>query len=71
MKNLYVIIQIEAFSDRPEVLFASSSKSKIDTKLEEIKNSYDEKFIFNYEKKDCLILKDDTAFYIEKVREFL
>jgi len=63
---IYTLIKMEAFSDRPEVLFASSSKNRIDIKLEEMKNEYNENVIFDYEEGDCLILEDDTAFYIEK-----
>ena len=63
---IYTLIKMEAFSDSPEVLFASSSKNRIDIKLEDMKNEYNENVIFDYEEGDCLILEDDTAFYIEK-----
>jgi len=70
-KNLYVIVEMEAFSDRPEVIFASTSKAKIDHKLEELKNSQREEDIFDYEEGDCLILQSDDWYCIEKVNEIL
>jgi len=70
-KNLYVIVKMEAFADRPELLFASTSKAKIDAKLEDLKNSFKKEYIFDYVEGDCLILEDDNAYYIEKVDEII
>jgi len=70
-KNLYVIVKMEAFSDRPELLFASTSKVKIDAKLEDLKNEIKQENIFDYVEGDCLIMEDDSAYYIEKVDELI
>jgi len=70
-KNLYVIVKMEAFSDRPELLFASTSKAKIDAKLEDLKNEIKQENIFDYVEGDCLIMEDDSAYYIEKVDEII
>ena len=69
--NLYVIIKVEVFIDRPEIVFVSTSKAKIDIKLEELKNENGKECISNYVKGDCLILKDGTAYYIEKAGEIV
>ena len=70
-KNLYVIVKVEAFADRPEIIFASTSKAKIDAKLENLKNEIKQEHIFDYVEGDCLILEDDSAYYIEKVDEII
>ena len=71
-KNLYTIIKVEAFSDRPEILFASTSKAKIDAKLEDIYNEEKKNNnVFDYQEGDCLILESDDAYYIEKADEIL
>ena len=66
---MWVIIHQENVESRPEAIFASNSKNKVDAKLEDIKNEFKEEFIFDYCEGDCLILNDDDAYYIEKVRE--
>jgi len=66
---MWVVIHQENSESRPEVVFASNSKAKVDAKLEDIANSFNERFIFDYCEGDCLILNDDDAYYIEKVTE--
>ena len=70
--NIYSIIKIEAFSDRPEVMFTSTSKAKIDAKLEDLYLQEREIHnVFDYEEGDCLILESDDAYYIEKTNNIL
>jgi len=71
MQKLYMIIKTEAFSDRPEVLFASTSKTKIDAKLEDIFKELKEDEVFDYVEGDYLILNSDDCYYIESVEKFL
>ena len=71
-KNIWLIVKMEAFSDRPLVVFASTSKAKIDAKLEDLYNEENnKKNVFAYEEGDCLILETDDAYYIEKADEII
>jgi len=70
-KNLWLIVKMEAFSDRPQVVYASTSKAKIDAKLEDLYNEEKKENVFDYEEGDCLILQTDDAYYIEKADEVI
>jgi len=68
MARYYALVKMEAFSDRPEILYISKSRNRINAKLEEIylkeKKLGD---VFDYEEGDCLILDSDDAYYVEVV----
>ena len=68
MARYYALVKMEAFSDRPEILYISKSRNRIDVKLEEIYLKEKELGdVFDYEEGDCLILDSDDAYYIEVV----
>jgi len=67
---MWAIIFDEGNCGRPEVHYASNFKTAIDKKLEDLKNEYSD-FVFDYVEGDCLILKDDSAYYVDKVMAIL
>jgi alpha-ketoglutarate-dependent taurine dioxygenase len=68
---MWVIIYQENGDLRPEVIVASKSKNKIIEELRKIKESFDEKYVFDYHEDDCLILDNDEAYYIEKINKII
>ena len=70
--NIYTIMKIEVFSERPKVVFASISKTKIDDKLEEIyKVEKEMNNVATYEEGDSLILETDDGYYIDRADEVI
>ena len=71
MNNLYAIVKINNCSDRPEIVCASTSRSRIDAKLEDIKIKQVKEDIFEYVEGDYLELKNDEVYYIEKINKII
>ena len=67
---MWVIIFDEGNCNRAEALYASRSRSEINKKLKDLKEEYLD-FISEYVEGDYLILKDNSAYYINEVIEIL
>ena len=70
-KNLYLIIKSDPLTDRPEVLFASTSRVKINSMLKKMYCQESEENVIKYIEGDCLFLSNGDIFYIEKADEII
>ena len=67
---MWVIIFDEGNCSKPEVHYASNFKTAIDKKLKDLKEKYSD-FVSEYVEGDYLILKDNSAYYVDEVMKIL